>query len=533
MTLRRNRFCVLAYGLLGASIALPVVTLVLLTKFDACGGVLKGFGFELLCHYQEHHAFPSAWVNYFYVVHFGIVITHKVPYRVHIAVLLLNVILNLWTAALCVGIDRFGWPDVKLAYYHAATLLMIVWMHEREARYHFLATVETDRMAKQERMLVSLLGHEIKSPLTFVSFFLRGLAERERKGHESLAASTTVAALLPDALTSTSILVDIVANCRRLAAFESGTYEQQDDALNLHDLANSCFAMHGRERETGLQLELQCPTDLTVVSDRRLWQHALMNLIGNAVKFTVHGKPKCVASPCVKVHIGVVGDGRVRVEVIDNGPGIAASDQQFIFGKYAQATANNAGEGFGTGLGLHLTAKIIRMLRGELVLVSPLRNERGASFSFSVPCVFASREVHMASPNVRELQADEGPRSGAPDVPAELRVLLVEDDDLNVLVMKTSLQAGMKSEFGTDVHVTRARTAEAALQLIGDGACAFDLLVVDQHMEPAGGTMKGSQLVEILSARPCAPGSQGPLFCIASGNADSPADVAMFCGAGG
>eukprot|EP00937_MAST-01D_sp_MAST-1D-sp2_P003106 g3106.t1 len=113
-------------------------------------------------------------------------------------------------------------------------------------------------------------------------------------------------------------------------------------------------------------------------------------------------------------------------------------------------------------------------------------------------------------------------------VPAELRVLLVEDDDLNVLVMKTSLQAGMKSVFGTDVHVTRARTAEAALQLIGDGACAFDLLVVDQHMEPAGGTMKGSQLVEILSARPCAPGSQGPLFCIASGNADDDAQVASF-----
>ena len=59
-------------------------------------------------------------------------------------------------------------------------------------------------------------------------------------------------ALLPDALTSTSILVDIVANCRHLAKFESGTYVQQNDVVNLRDLASSCLAMHGRAREAGL-----------------------------------------------------------------------------------------------------------------------------------------------------------------------------------------------------------------------------------------------------------------------------------------
>ena len=118
-------------------------------------------------------------------------------------------------------------------------------------------------------------------------------------------------------------------------------------------------------------------------------------------------------------------------------------------------------------------------------------------------------------------------RHGTATARAELRVLLAEDDDLNVLVMQTSLQVGMKSEFGTAVDVTRARTAEEALDLLGD-ANAYDLIVVDQHMEPAGGVMKGSQLVEILSAKPCVAGTQRPILCIASGNADDEAEASTF-----
>jgi CheY-like chemotaxis protein len=210
------------------------------------------------------------------------------------------------------------------------------------------------------------------------------------------------------------------------------------------------------------------------------------------------------------------------------------------------------------------------MLRGKLELVSPLRHGRGASFSFSIPCTFATeagagapcQEGHGAhTANVASAVAAlaAGERSVPPPpqpqqkqqkqqqpqqqqqlllplpqapVPAQLRVLLVEDDDLNVLVMQTSLQAGMKSEFGTDVLVTRAHTAEEALVLVGD-VCAFDLIVVDQHMEPAGGVMKGSQLVEILGARHCAPGARRPVLCIASGNADvGSAETIAFLTAG-
>ena len=354
-----------------------------------------------------------------------------------------------------------------------------------------------------------------------------------------------------------SIIVDIVENCRRLAKLESGTYEQQDDTVNLHDLASSCMAMHRREREAGLQLDLQCPADLTIISDRQLWQHALMNLVGNAVSFTTQERRAISGSPCVTVEIGLVQDDRIRVHVRDNGPGKASSDQDFIFGLDIQRGFHS--QGLGSGLGLHLSLQIIRMLRGNFELVSPLHDGRGTSFSFTVPCTLTrqapvhSRSCHShrlagtgkarvvplkpmcdvragsysSSDDMTQSNSDASGSDGAATIPAELRVLLVEDDDLNVLVMQTCLQEGMKGEFGAAVHVTRAPTAEAALELIDD-VCAFDLIVVDQHMEPAGGVMKGSQLVQTLSARPCTDGARRPIFCIASGNADGPADVAMF-----
>jgi CheY-like chemotaxis protein len=152
--------------------------------------------------------------------------------------------------------------------------------------------------------------------------------------------------------------------------------------------------------------------------------------------------------------------------------------------------------------------------------------------------------------------APQLPRKSA--LPSQLRVLLVEDDDLIVLVMRASISMGLKKLYGTTAHIQRARTAEEALEMVhasegesgggggggggsgsgsgggGDGGgktCAFDMLVVDQHMEPAGGVMKGAQLVEIMNARPYE-ALQKPVLVIASGNADTEAGVAEFKAAG-
>ena len=112
-------------------------------------------------------------------------------------------------------------------------------------------------------------------------------------------------------------------------------------------------------------------------------------------------------------------------------------------------------------------------------------------------------------------------------LPPQMNILIVEDDDLNVLVMQTSLEIGLKDYCGTTAKVTRTRTAEEALSLIGFGeVCPFDLLVIDEHMEPAGGIMKGTRLVEVMTRRKIS--GRRPILSIASCTSDDPIEFARL-----
>ena len=198
--------------------------------------------------------------------------------------------------------------------------------------------------------------------------------------------------LLPGAIHCTKVMVDLVESCRHLAKVDSGTYAPQEEEINLRQIAESCLGVFGREREAGLVFDLHCPAELAIVSDRLLWRRVLMNLIGNAVKFTMHDiygsplplplppwhcarmdlrhyeQPRERVSPRVAVRIerDQHDPGKLRVEVSDNGPGIGAADQALIFS---------------SGLGLHLSAKIVQVLHGQLDLTSPLQvGGRGTRF---------------------------------------------------------------------------------------------------------------------------------------------------------
>ena len=118
-------------------------------------------------------------------------------------------------------------------------------------------------------------------------------------------------------------------------------------------------------------------------------------------------------------------------------------------------------------------------------------------------------------------------------VPRNLRFLVVEDDDLNYLIMRTSIEAGFRelSAGAVTTAVTHAKTGEEAMRLVGDGpACAYDVVVCDQHMETAGGVMKGTDFVSVLHRKEFQPRS--PVAVLASGNNEE-ADVITYhaCGA--
>jgi len=127
--------------------------------------------------------------------------------------------------------------------------------------------------------------------------------------------------------------------------------------------------------EKKLELTITAPTDLPAASgDERRIAQVLLNLVGNAIKFTDSGEVRIDAA---------VMDGALEVSVSDTGPGISAADQAHIFEEFRQAEGSMAQRKGGTGLGLAIAKKIVEMHRGRIWVESEVG--KGSKFTFTLP----------------------------------------------------------------------------------------------------------------------------------------------------
>ncbi len=171
-------------------------------------------------------------------------------------------------------------------------------------------------------------------------------------------------------------LLGLINDVLDLSKIEAG---QLTLALNDYSIADvvqaACTAVESLAAEKNLALRVSMPPDLPVgMGDERRITQALLNLVGNAIKFTEAGE--------IKVEV-VVSDGRFLVAVADTGPGIAEADQQRIFEEFQQADSSSTRRQGGTGLGLPIAKKIIELHGGRMWVESTAG--KGSIFSFTLP----------------------------------------------------------------------------------------------------------------------------------------------------
>ena len=127
--------------------------------------------------------------------------------------------------------------------------------------------------------------------------------------------------------------------------------------------------------EKNLALKITAPPDLPAVSgDERRIAQVLLNLVGNAIKFTDAGEVRIDAATT---------EGALEVSVSDTGPGISPADQEHIFEEFRQAEGSVAQRKGGTGLGLAIAKKIVEMHGGKIWVESEVG--KGSTFTFSLP----------------------------------------------------------------------------------------------------------------------------------------------------
>lgn len=291
---------------------------------------------------------------------------------------------------------------------------------------------ELKRIDRMKTEFISTVSHELRSPLTSI------------RGSLGLIAGG-VAGVLPDAAKS---LVDIAKNnCERLIRLindildsekiESGKVRLDLQVVNIGQLVQQAVtANDGFASQHGVTVQVQAADETLqakIDSDRVI--QVLTNLLSNAVKFSP-------PEGCVQVRVLRVAQ-RVRVEVLDRGPGIPQDFQDRIFQKFSQADSSDSRQKGGTGLGLNISKALVEKMGGEIGFTTVAN--AGSTFFFEFP----EWQEPLASESPKPLAPLPPSSESAPAVPP--RILICESDpDVARLISMMLGKAGFDSEVAHD-----------------------------------------------------------------------------------
>jgi signal transduction histidine kinase/CheY-like chemotaxis protein len=272
-------------------------------------------------------------------------------------------------------------------------------------------------------------------------------------------------------------LLSIINDILDLTKVEAGMLQvERVDCSLIAILADVESLMRVRARQRGLTLsvELATPVPEPIVSDPIRMRQILLNLVGNAIKFTSAGTVRVIVS-------FVPASSTLRVEVRDDGIGMSPEQLAHVFEPYWQGSSRTSTLYGGSGLGLSISRSLARALGGDVVATSA--EGRGSSFVLSLAVTMPAHATFAASLAEVPPLPDSEP-AGAKDVEQlEGRVLLAEDGPDNRLLVRTVLEKRGLEVIG----VENGRQAVALAREAAARGSPFDVILMDMEMPELDG----------------------------------------------
>jgi two-component system sensor histidine kinase RpfC len=346
-----------------------------------------------------------------------------------------------------------------------------------------------DASRAKNRFLANM-SHEMRTPLNGIIGLIDLLRGTPMTGEQEELSKAVDA--------SARSLLFLMQDVLDLSKIEAGKVSVQVSDFDLHELVkNTVTIMEPQARAKGLEMFLHVPANVPFLlrGDPLLLRQVLLNLLGNAVKFTERGDVGVRAFLESETH----GSALIRFEVVDTGIGIAPEALRRIFDRFAQADDSITRRYGGTGLGTTISKEIVEMMGGRIGVSSV--PGAGSTFWFSVE--FEKRRAESGETAIAPVPVDRTMLFSAfhlsrPDASAgdpsvgnivekyrqrkagrrKLRVLVAEDNRTNQMVIAKILERA-----GHEVAL--AANGEQALEELKSRP--FDITLMDLHMPVMGG----------------------------------------------
>lgn len=350
---------------------------------------------------------------------------------------------------------------------------------EERTRELNLMRIEAERASRAKSHFLANMSHEIRTPMTAILGYADLVREDERVPKDLVE-------LLDIVSRSGSHLLEIINGILDLSKIEEGRLELEVRPIDLEQLVRdvaSGMRVRAQSRGIGLDIAFVSAIPPRILSDPVRIRQALINLMGNAVKFTERGG--------IEIRVGYdAAHERVEIEIEDTGIGVPEHLIPSLFLEFEQADTSTSRRFGGTGLGLAITRRIARLLGGDCMLRSSPGAGTTATLVFGAPIcpdeVSDDRETGTLCEGGSAQLSSSDARA---DEPLRARILYAEDGPDNQRLVSTLL-----------------RKAGAEIEVVGNGRLAverlraddsFDVVLMDMAMPEMDGYMATLTLREM------------------------------------
>ncbi|KAJ7226000.1 dual-domain HisK/Mak2 protein kinase [Mycena pura] len=307
------------------------------------------------------------------------------------------------------------------------------------------------------------MSHELRTPFSSFYGLLDLLSGTELDPGQSEIVQTSKQ--------SCELLLRIIDSILDYSKLEASAVKLEPSGFLVESIIADCMElllpMAAQKLDLTFNIESNVPA--WVYSDYARIRQVLMNLIGNAVKFTATGSVRVLCSVAVDGHVLAPDEVRLKFDIQDTGIGLSSSDVELLFVPFQQADNSSTRRFGGTGLGLSISRQIVKLMGGAIGVHSELNV--GSTFWFTIPVKIFDAEESQKFFNDLE----------------NVRSVLMHPRPMEILVCSASeyTLAFLKTIFG-GFHVTLVASvaeAETRLREFGDSRAPLDFVILDDQSE--------------------------------------------------